>query len=36
MTTFQGQSAKRRSKKKNFESGENQQNAIFVFMTFRQ
>ena len=35
MTRFQGQSAKRRSKKKNFKTGENQRNAIFIFMTFR-
>jgi len=34
MTTFQGQSAKRRSKQKNFEKGENQQNIIFIFMSF--
>jgi len=35
MTTFQGQSAKRHSNKKNFKSGQNQRNAIFIFITFR-
>jgi len=35
MTTFQGQSAKRHSNKKNFESCQNQRNAIFIFKTFR-
>jgi len=35
MTTFQGQPAKRRSKKKNFEKGDNQVNAIFVFVAFQ-
>jgi len=37
MTTLQGQLAKRHSnkKKRNFESGENQRNAVFVFLTFR-
>ena len=35
MTTFQGQSAKRHSNKKNFKSGQNQPNAIFCFITFR-
>jgi len=35
MTTFQGQSAKRYSNKKNFKSGQNQPNAIFIFITFR-
>ena len=35
MTTFQGQSAKRHSNKKNFKSGQNQPNAIFIFITFR-
>jgi len=35
MTTFQGQSAKRHSNKKNFKSSQNQRNAIFIFITFR-
>ena len=35
MITFQGQSAKRHSSKKNFKSGQNQRNAIFIFITFR-
>jgi len=35
MTTFQGQSAKRHSNKKNFKSGQNQPNAIFIVITFR-
>jgi len=35
MTTFQGQSAKGHSNKKNFKSGQNQRNAIFIFITFR-
>jgi len=35
MTTFQGQSAKRHSNKKNFKSGQNQPNALFIFITFR-
>jgi len=35
MTTFQDQSVKRRSKNKNFKNAENQRNAIFVYMTFR-
>jgi len=35
MTTFQGQSAKRHSNKKNFKSDKNQPNAIFIFITFR-
>jgi len=35
MTTFQGQSAKRHSNKKNFKSGQNQWNATFIFITFR-
>jgi len=35
MTTFQGQSAQRHSNKKNFKSGQNQPNAIFIFITFR-
>ena len=34
MTTFQGQSAKRRSTTKNFKNAENQRNAILVFITF--
>jgi len=33
MTTFQGQSAKRRSKTKNFKNAENQLSAVFIFMT---
>jgi len=35
MTTFKGQSAKRHWNKKNFKSGQNQRNAIFIFITFR-
>jgi len=35
MTTFQGLSAKRHSNKKNFKSGQNQPNAVFIFITFR-
>jgi len=35
MTTFQSQSAKRHSNKKNFKSDQNQTNAIFIFITFR-
>ena len=35
MTTFQGQSLKRHSNKKNVKSGQNQPNAIFIFITFR-
>jgi len=35
MTTFQGQSAKRFYKNKNFKNAENQRNATFIFMTFR-
>ena len=35
MTTFQGQSAKRHSNKKNFKSGQNQPITIFIFITFR-
>ena len=35
MTTFQGQSAKRHSEKKNFKNAETQRNATFIFMTFR-
>ena len=35
MTTFKGQSAKRHSNKKNFKSGQNQPNSIFIFTTFR-
>jgi len=35
MTIFQGPSAKRHSNKKNFKSSQNQRNAIFIFMTFR-
>jgi len=31
MTTFQGQSAKRQSSKKNFENGQTQRNTIFIF-----
>jgi len=34
MTTFQGQSAKHHSNKKKFKSGQNQPNAIFIFITF--
>ena len=34
MTTFQGQSAKRHSNKKNFKSGQNQPSATFIFITF--
>ena len=36
MTTFQGQSAIRHSNKKNVKSGQNQRNAIFIFITFRK
>ena len=35
MTTLQGRSAKRWRKCENFKNAENQRNAIFVFMTFR-
>jgi len=35
MTTFQCQSAKRHSNKKNFKSGQYQPNTIFIFITFR-
>jgi len=35
ITTFQRQSAKRHSNKKNFRSDQNQRNAIFTFITFR-
>ena len=35
LTTFQGQSAKRHSNKKNLKSDQNQRNAIFIFITFR-
>ena len=35
MTTFQGQSTKRHSNKKSFKSDQNQRNAIFIFITFR-
>ena len=36
ITTFQGQSVKRRSKKKNFESGQNQRNAMLIFITIHK
>jgi len=35
-TTFQGQSAKRHSNKKNFKNRQNQQNAIFNFIIFTE
>jgi len=35
MTTFQGQPTKRNSCKKTFKSGQNQPNAISIFITFR-
>jgi len=35
MTTFQGQSGKRHSNKKNFKSGQNQPNDMIIFIIFR-
>ena len=35
MTTFQGQSAQRHLNKKKWKNGQNQPNAMFIFLTFR-
>ena len=35
MTILQGQSVKRHTNKKNFKIGQNQPNALFIFITFR-